>query len=186
MAAMGLNEIQWAMAYAKPQRNAYRSIETPESPDDYILLLKRYLQLVPHISPSLFRTSLSHPELHLDNIFVDPDTKRITCIIDCQSASVSEPFFQYSVPPMLIPVDPCSSGEQSVAVLEESNAREDSNGAVDLLSHYQNKLKNPQRWAALNLHNRQLLTDPVSFLCGAWSRNDTFSFRHALIHIAAR
>jgi hypothetical protein len=188
MAAMGINEIQWAKAYAKPQMNGYRSIETPDSPDDYISLLNRYLQLVPHLSPGPFRTSLSHPDLHLDNIFVDPDTKKITCIIDWQSASVSEPFLQHRIPRMLIPVGRCSPGERLEAALEESNAREDSNGTADLLNHYQNlsRLKNEQRWAAINLHNRSLLTEPVSLLCGAWSRNDIFSFRHALIHVAAR
>ncbi|KIN07792.1 hypothetical protein OIDMADRAFT_16330 [Oidiodendron maius Zn] len=65
---MGINEIQWATAYAKPQMNAYRSIEAPDSPEDYISLLKWYLQLAPRISPGPFRTLLSHPDLHLDNI----------------------------------------------------------------------------------------------------------------------
>ena len=188
MLAMGINEIQWAKAYAKPRINAYRSIETPESPADYILLLERYLQLVPHLSPGPFRTSLSHPDLHLDNIFVDPDTKKITCIIDWQSASVSEPFLQHSTPRMLLPVGSCSASDRLEAASEESNAREGSNRTADLLSHYQNltRLKNEKWWAAINLHNRSLLTDPVSFLCGAWSRDDVFSFRHALIRVAAR
>lgn len=38
----------------------------------------------------------------------------------------------------------------------------------------------------MNIYNRSLLTEPVSLLCGSWSRNDVFSFRHALIHVAAR
>ena len=151
-------------------------------------MLERYLQLVPYLSPGPFRTSLSHPDLHLDNIFVDPDTKKITCIIDWQSASVSEPFLQHSIPRMLLPVGRCSSGERLEAPSEESSAGEDSNGTTDLLSHYQNlsRLKSEQRWAAINLHNRSLLTEPVSLLCGAWNRNDVFSFRRVLIHVAAR
>jgi hypothetical protein len=89
---------------------------------------------------------------------------------------------------MLLLVGLCSPDERLEAASEESNAGEDSNGTADLLSHYQNlsRLKNEQRWAAINLHNRPLLTEPVSLLCGAWSRNDFFSFRHALIHVAAR
>ena len=79
---MGINEIQWATAYAKSQINAYRSIKTPDSLSDYISLLKRYFQLAPYLSPGPFRISLSYPDLHLDNIFVDLDTKKITCIID--------------------------------------------------------------------------------------------------------
>ncbi|KAL5320589.1 hypothetical protein ACEPPN_011399 [Leptodophora sp. 'Broadleaf-Isolate-01'] len=187
MAAMGINEIQWAAAYATPQINPYRSIETPESPDSYISLLNQYLQLTPYLSPGPFRTSLSHQDLHLDNIFVDPDTKKITCIIDWQSASVSEPFLQHSIPRMLIPVDRCSPGERLDAVLKESDAG-DSNETIDLLSYYRNisRAKNEQRWTAINLHNRSLLTEPTSLLCGAWSRNDVFSLRHALIHVVAR
>ncbi|KAG4429419.1 hypothetical protein IFR05_015093 [Cadophora sp. M221] len=187
MAAMRISEIQWAAAHANPQMNAYRSIKTPDSLDDYISLLNRYLQLAPYLSPGPFRTSLSHHDLHLDNIFVDPDTKKITCIIDWQSASVSEPFFQHSIPHMLIPVDPCSPGERLATVLKESDAR-DSNETMDLLSSYRkiSRAKNEQRWAAINLHNRSLLAEPTFLLYGAWSRNDMFSFRHALIHAVAR
>ncbi|KAG0645021.1 Altered inheritance [Hyphodiscus hymeniophilus] len=188
MAGMGINEIQWAKAYAKPKLNAYRSIETPVSPDDYISLLNRYLQVAPHLSPGPFRTSLSHPDLHLDNIFVDPDTKKITCIIDWQSASVSEPFLQHRIPRMLLPVDRRSSNGRVETMAEDFDPGEGSNETADLLSRYRNlsKLKNEPRWAAVNLHNRGLLTEPVSLLCGAWSRNDVFSFRHALIHLASR
>ncbi|KAK0119331.1 Phosphotransferase enzyme [Cadophora gregata f. sp. sojae] len=186
MASMGINEIKWATENAKPQINPYRSIETPESPNDYISLLKDYLQLAPYLSPGPFRTSISHPDLHLDNIFVDPDTKKITCIIDWQSASVSEPFFQDSIPRMLIPVDQCSPSDRLDPVSYSDVG--DPNEIPSLLSHYRNmsRAKNDQHWAAMNLHNRSLLTEPTSLICGAWSRNDMFSLRHALIHVIAR
>jgi len=89
---------------------------------------------------------------------------------------------------MLTPVDSCSPDERLEAALENPNAREDSSGTLNLLRHYQklSRLKNEQRWAAINLPNRSLLTEPVSLICGAWSRNDIFSFRHALIHVVAR
>lgn len=178
--AMGINEIQWAKAYAKPHINPYRSLEVPDSPDEYISLLERYLQIVPYLSPGPSRTSLSHPDLHLDNIFVDPDTKQITCIIDWQSASVSEPFFQHHIPRLLLLVGSSST--------DKSNAIEAADRTTDLLSHYQHltRLKNEHRWAAMTFRSRSLLTKPVSMLCGAWSRNDVFSFWNALIHIAAQ
>ena len=188
MAAMGINELQWAKAYAKPQTNPYQPIETPVSPDTYISLISRYLQVVPYLSPGPFQTSLSHPDLHLDNLFVDPDTKKITCIIDWQSASVSEPFLQQHNPRMLLSFGRRSSRGRSATIAEEFDLGERSEGTADLLRRYQNlsRLKNEQRWAAVNLHNRSLLTEPVSLLCGAWSRNDVFSFRHALILLASR
>ena len=187
MAAVGINEIQWAKAHTKPQMSAYRSVEKPVSPDDYISLLNRYLQVAPYLSPGPFRTSLSHPDLHLDNIFVDSDTKKITCIIDWQSASVSEPFLQYRIPRMLLPVDRRSSnGLETVA--EGFGPGERSNETADLLSHYQNlsRLKNEQRLAAVNLRNRSLSTDLISLLCSAWSKSYVFPFRHALIYVASR
>lgn len=85
MAAMGINEIQCATAYAKPQMNAYRSIGAPESPDDYISLLKRYLQLVPHLSPGPFRTLLSHLDLHLD-----PETKVYSICMNFRISTIAE------------------------------------------------------------------------------------------------
>lgn len=185
---MGINEIQWAKAYARPRINPYRSLEAPDSPDEYISLLERYLQLVPHLSPGPSRTSLSHPDLHLDNIFVDPDTKQITCIIDWQSASASELFFQHNIPRLLLPVGSSTTSNRLKAASEGSNATDDADRTAHLLSHYQHltRLKDKQRWAEMALHNRSLLTKPASLLCGAWSRNDVFSFRHALIHIAAQ
>jgi Phosphotransferase enzyme family len=183
MAAMATNEMQWVKVYAKPRINAYRSIETPETPDEYISLLERFLQLIRYLSPGPCRTSLSHPDLHRDNIFVDPATKKISCIIDCQSASVSEPFFQHNIPRMLLPV----GSRLARNALEESNGSKESNETADLLSHYEKltRLGNGQRWDAPNSPNHLLLAELVSLLCGAWSRNDVFSFRHALIHVAA-
>jgi hypothetical protein len=188
MVAMGINEIKWAKSFAKPRINKYRSLEELESPDDYISLLQRYLKLVPYLSPGPFRTSLSHPDLHLDNIFVDPDTRKITCIIDWQSAAASEPFFQHITPRMLLPVNATPPNERLDTVAAEPNKNADLNGFNSLSGLYQGltRLKTKERWAAMNLHNRSLLIEPVSLLCGAWSRNDVFSFRHALIHIASR
>ncbi|KAF2455315.1 kinase-like domain-containing protein [Lineolata rhizophorae] len=188
MAAMGINETQWAKAYAKPRINPQRSLEEPESPDEYISLLDRYLQLVPHLSPPPLPTSLSHQDLHLNNIFIDPDTKKITCIIDWQSASISEPLFQHSIPRLLLAVGSRTTNGRLDAAPEEGDAGKYPNRTADLLGHYQHltKLKNEQRWTTMNVQNRSLLTELLSSLCGAWSRNDTFSFRHALISIAAR
>ncbi|KAF2872593.1 hypothetical protein BDV95DRAFT_628206 [Massariosphaeria phaeospora] len=164
-------------AHAKPRTNPYRSLEDPETPVEYVSLLERYLELVPHLSPAPVQTSLSHPDLHLDNIFVDPSTKQTTCIIDWQSASVSEPFFQHKVPRLLLPVGP-----------NAPDATDYADKTADLYSYYQQltRSKNEQHWTMMALQNSSLLTKPSSLLCGAWSRNDVFSFRHALIHIAAQ
>jgi hypothetical protein len=96
MMAIGTNEIQWAERYARPHMNYFRTGDASELPQEYLSLWKRYLSLVPHLASSLPRElqskTLSHHDLHLDNIFVDPDIKIITHIIDWQSTAVSELF----------------------------------------------------------------------------------------------
>ena len=67
MSSMGRNEILWARTHAKPQINCFNDVEYPE---DYISLLDRYMELIPRIMPPPMWTSLSHPDLHLGNIFV--------------------------------------------------------------------------------------------------------------------
>jgi len=69
-------------------------------PDEVLTLLERYLQLspamIPHLSPDedIHSPTLWHPDLHLDNIFVDSESKQITRIIDWQSAAVMPFFYQ--------------------------------------------------------------------------------------------
>ena len=177
--AVAHDEIEWAKAYAKPRINPRRSIETPEDPKEYISLLERYILIAPRLASAPSRMSLSHPDLHLDNIFVDPDTKEISCIIDWQSTSVSEPFFQNSMPQMLIPTGPQSAGSSS-----ESSIEDEGNQTTAALSYYRTlKLKDRSRWAALDLHDFQVLADPVPFLCGVWRRNDVLSLRQALVDL---
>ena len=94
---MGTNEIQYVKTYAHPRMNYHRSSTEPELPDEVLTLLERYLQLSPAMVPpkSLDDTHLPtlwHPDLHLDNVFVDPESQQITRIIDWQSAAVV-PFF---------------------------------------------------------------------------------------------
>ncbi|KAH6719806.1 hypothetical protein BKA61DRAFT_667720 [Leptodontidium sp. MPI-SDFR-AT-0119] len=188
MVAMGMNEIQWAKTYAAPQINYCRPVDTPELPEEYISLLERYIILVPHLVPifpeELHSKTLCHQDLHLDHIFVDPDTKKITNIIDWQSTAVSEIFFGHGVPAMLPPPGGYKSTPEP---MPEGFTRGTCSGEIDdILSRYQNltRIKNPLRWAAIN-HLHKSILQPVSLVSGAWSRNDVFSFRHALITIAA-
>jgi Ser/Thr protein kinase RdoA (MazF antagonist) len=115
------NEIQWAKVHAKRRINPRRSIETPETPEEYISLLQRYIRVAPALASPPSRMSLWHPDLHLDNIFVDQGTKEISYIIDWQSAAVSEPFFQNKMPRMLVPVSSRNSAEKSDAEDEKAN-----------------------------------------------------------------
>ncbi|PSS23315.1 hypothetical protein M430DRAFT_17237 [Amorphotheca resinae ATCC 22711] len=133
--------------------------------------------------PALSWTSFSHPDLHLDSIFVDPGTRRITRIIDWQSASVFEAYFQHCIPRILAPVWRNSSETESDISTQRHQAKE-----REIASHYQrfSKLNNPNRWAASKLPLRSLTTEPTSVLCGASDKDDVYSLQTALIHIAVR
>ncbi|KAG4440132.1 hypothetical protein IFR05_004390 [Cadophora sp. M221] len=167
MKAMGTNEREWAVAHAKPQINDSRSPEPPTSPDEYISLLDKYLLLVPSLASPLFPNSLSHPDLRLDNIFVDPHTEEITCITGWQSACLSEPFFQYSLPDMLATL----SMDNDLSTDSQTEDTQLYNSALNtnLITHYQNMslLKNLRHFGTANLRGRSLLFDPTALVCGA-------------------
>ncbi|TVY42581.1 Altered inheritance of mitochondria protein, mitochondrial [Lachnellula occidentalis] len=188
MMALGMNEIRWTKTCAVPQMNYHRPVDTPELPDEYLSLLRRYLVLVPYLPPifpeNLHSKTLFHQDLHLDNIFVDPDTKKINNIIDWQMTPASEMFLQHKIPAMLPPLGGYESIPETKS--QSSGIGTGSGENDDILKHYQNltRIKNPLRWAAIN-HPHKYILQPVSLISGAWSRNDMFSFRHALITIAA-
>ncbi|KAH9224221.1 hypothetical protein DL95DRAFT_517449 [Leptodontidium sp. 2 PMI_412] len=183
MKAMGTNEREWAVAHAKPQINSSRSAVQPVSLDDYISLLDKYLLLVPSLATPFFPASLSHPDLRLDNIFVDPHTEKITCITGWQAASVSAPFFQYSLPHMLTLTTNLSSKCHT-----DDFRPMDAAIAADLAAHYRNmsRLTNEEHWGMANLHDRSLLYGPTALVCGAWSRNDISTFQRTLERVVTR
>ncbi len=77
LAAIAINEIEWAKTYAKkPRLNMARSATELEMPREYIDLIQKFLDLVPYLASQLtpLWTWLSHPDLYFDDIFVDPQT----------------------------------------------------------------------------------------------------------------
>ncbi|KAI9844282.1 MAG: hypothetical protein M1837_005692 [Sclerophora amabilis] len=92
--AMGMNEIEWVKTHATPRFNYHRSMDESESPEELLTLLTRYMDISRHLAPpivdeEIHSKTLWHPDLHLDNVFVDPDSKKITRIVDWQSAAVA-------------------------------------------------------------------------------------------------
>jgi hypothetical protein len=153
-------------------------MESPEIPEDFLSLLTCCIKLAPYLVPKPSEETCvktpSHPDLHLDNTFVNPTTRDITNIVDLQSTSVSEVFLQRAFPPMLFHLD---------HQYPESGVGQ----GQDLLGHYKHltETRNPRHWAILKDHHIFIQTKPVSLLCGAWNRGDVFSFRHALITVTS-
>jgi hypothetical protein len=81
----------WTKTYAVPRMNYYRPKPNRELPEDGISLFAKYMKISSYLVPQpsnepRFSNVLWHPDLHLDNTFVDPDTCRINRIVDWQSA----------------------------------------------------------------------------------------------------
>ncbi|RDW87094.1 uncharacterized protein DSM5745_03736 [Aspergillus mulundensis] len=175
--AIGENELQWAEAHAAPRINPHRSMEEPETPAQYIHLLQQYLKIVPYLVSGLHdsssRNTLFHPDLHLDNIFIDPATNKITSIIDWQSAATTPFPLQPSHPQMLeLSVNPSS---------DEQRKQE-----KELLEYYYAKTN------AAGLHRApsgdpslRVRLNPLTHITGCWERHDTFSLRQSLISVVA-
>ncbi|KAE8152193.1 kinase-like domain-containing protein [Aspergillus avenaceus] len=176
--AIGKNEINWATSYVQPRINPHRSLEHPETPDEYISLVTRYIEIVPYMVSNSISTkqnnTISHPDLHLDNIFVDPKTNRITYIIDWQHVCASPLSIQRLYPQMLELSAPKQSDQYP---LEKT-----------LLHHYCDAVKetDPQKWSVLSDPFLTVRTDPIHLVPGCWDREDLFSLRNALIKIIAR
>ncbi|KAH7378575.1 hypothetical protein BKA64DRAFT_714345 [Cadophora sp. MPI-SDFR-AT-0126] len=175
--AMGENEEYWSMNFAKAQILPYEADERAMNGDSYEGLLQLYHEVIPPLAASGIPASLSHPDLGLHNIFVDPKTRKITSFTGWQSASVSKPFFHSRLPSMLVSADRRYSDQQE-AIAESENA----DIATDLVDYYQimSKVKTVSHWGFVNTQHRELLYDPASLITGALSRNDVFPLKRAV------
>ncbi|KAB8277228.1 hypothetical protein BDV30DRAFT_223795 [Aspergillus minisclerotigenes] len=114
--SIGINERTWAMQYANPRMNYYRSNTESEMPTEYIDLIEKYLRIVPHIThcepdtANLLQPTLWHSDLHVNNIYVDLDTETITDIIDWQNITVAPLLLQAKIPRMARHISPLPLG----------------------------------------------------------------------------
>ncbi|PYI01878.1 hypothetical protein BO78DRAFT_240590 [Aspergillus sclerotiicarbonarius CBS 121057] len=176
--ALGTNELTWAESHAEPRHNFYRSVKHPESPDEYRSLIQRYLKVAPYLIPNQPtkepNNTLSHPDLHLDNIFIDPETHQITQIIDWQLAAITPFCLQRPHPQML--------------ELSRSPRTDEQRDREEELLNYYYKIRE-----RANLPHSNALTDPhlsirlnpITLVPSCWEREDTFSLRDTLIKLVA-
>jgi len=185
---MGMNEIRWTKSFAQPRINYQRSLDSPDTPGEYLKLLTKYLQLAEYLKPAssddVYRKTLWHGDLHLDNVFVDAQTMKITHIIDWQSTTIMALFRQSFLPQMISSTTPQSQNTSSELPQDVNGSKE---GDTGLASRYQefSRLKNPLKWAAYRVPRIRLRTNPTELISGAWARRDMFSLRHAIITLIA-
>lgn len=195
---MAKNETKFIKTHARPRMNYARSLTGPESPDEMLDLLDRYLQLAPAMVPpqstdDTHSPTLWHPDLHLDNVFVDPESKQITHVIDWQSAAVLPFFYQCGVATMFKHRGPVSDDmtvwpkrPENYQSLEQDEKEmiDNSIGSEFLHKYYLGitHYRNPRHWAALQLRD-DVRTEPARIVQYVWKDCDVFFLRRALIRI---
>ena len=195
---MGLNEISWIKSHATPRMNYYRSTKAPELPDDALSLLSKYMKVATYLIPRNEEeksTVLWHPDLHLDNVFVDPTSHKITAIIDWQSAIVAPLFFQCGVPKMFQHSGPVREGwvvperpDDFDSLSDERQKQIDDDLESETIHKYyeaQVYKRSPQHWASFQQKAIPILRKPVWLVTGAWENRDLFFLRQSLISLAA-
>ncbi|KIM97540.1 hypothetical protein OIDMADRAFT_204366 [Oidiodendron maius Zn] len=196
--AMATNEKLFIKSHAHPRMNYHRSSTELELPEEILGLLDQYLQLAPAMVPppgmdDTHSPTLWHPDLHLDNVFVDPDSKQITRIIDWQSAAVMPLYYHCGIPRMFKHPGIVSNGwalseppEDYDTLDENEKAKIDSARNSEACHKYyevETKSSNPRHWAALQLENAEVRTEPSRLVVNVWEDRDVFFLRRALLEI---
>lgn len=179
--------------------NYARSLTNPESPEEMICLLNQYLQLSPAMIPpqsvdDTLSPTLWHPDLHLNNIFVDAESKEISYLIDWQSAAALPFFYQCTVPAMFRHRGPVSSDMKTMPKRPANyhTLKQDEKEKIDNLIRseciYKYYLaitytRNARHGAALQLHE-EVRTQPTRIVQSVWKAGDIFFLRRALMRIA--
>jgi hypothetical protein len=195
-----ISEQHFVGKFGRPRLNYARSRVDPEKPEEMLELLDKYLKLTPAMVPpptpdDIGASALWHPDLHLDNIFVDPNTLQITSIIDWQGTTVAPIFYQCGVPKMVQHREPVSLDLSTFpkrrdthmdASQEENDYADNMHKSEHLHQHYLRitRSDNPRHWTALKLHDERRV-QPVKIVQEVWENNTMFFLRRALMRIVA-
>ncbi|KAG4435755.1 hypothetical protein IFR05_008769 [Cadophora sp. M221] len=195
-----ISEKRFLEQHGHPRLNYARSRVEPEQPEEMLELLDKYLKLTPAMVPpptpdDIDASTLWHPDLHLDNIFIDPKTLQITSIIDWQSSTAAPIFYQCGVPKMVRHREPVSLDLSNWPKLcdnyedlggDEKDYAEKMHKSEHLHQYYLRitRRDNPRHWTALQLHDERRV-QPIKIVQQVWENNTIFFLRRALMQIAA-
>lgn len=198
--ALGINEKCWIRSNAQPRMNYYRSLEDFEQPDDALALLAKYEKIASFLGPpsnhiSARNNTLWHPDLHLDNIFIDPVSHKIIGIIDWQAATVAPMFYQsgvhrafrhykhvrqgWVIPEKPAHYDALSPGEQKQIDKDLESETIHKYYELQTMRHV------PLHWTVLQEPSFLKIKKPVWLVTGVWENKDLFFLRQSLIALVA-
>ncbi|KAL1858489.1 hypothetical protein Plec18170_002688 [Paecilomyces lecythidis] len=184
----------WIESHAAGRMNFYRSLSDHERPKDALSLLSQYLEMTSYVVPQDGHMALWHPDLHLNNVFVDPKTHEILRIVDWQTASVAPLFLQYEVPRMfrhhktvregwVIPERPDNFDSLS----DEEKAQVDADLENETMHKYyeaQVYKRAPLLWRTLQNKLLSTIREPIWLTSGLWENRDLFFLRRSLLAVA--
>ncbi|OQE30774.1 hypothetical protein PENFLA_c002G04504 [Penicillium flavigenum] len=179
--------------------------EIAEYPEDGLALLDKYMKVAPHLTPqptngvasegAPSNNVLMHPDLHLDNIFVDPVTLQITRIVDWQSARVAPLFYHADVPRMCAYRGPLPEGwavpersEDFGSLSAEEQRKIDDDLESQILHKYyeaQVYRRSPRYWSVLKDMRIPIFRKLVWLVTEAWENRDLFFLRESLMSLFA-
>lgn len=180
-------EMKWIQSYSNSPC-AQNQLGARHSAVQHIVLLKKWLSLAPSVLPSHEHCipTLSHPDLHAANVFVnDDDSMSVAAIIDWQGAAI-RPLFE-TVMPDLVDIDTKNlkyaklpGGDLQQPVLpdnfDELGAAQKSEAHAEVRrvasNHQFLKLVRqlrPALYAALRLHQMEDMRRAIYYSSHSWS-----------------
>lgn len=190
----------WTRRFAKPRMNYFWSLEEPELPGHALELLAKYERVAPAMVPpeneSATANVLWHPDLHLDNVFVDPTSYGITGIVDWQSTMAAPLFYQSGIhrafrhyksvrEGWVVPEKP----DNFDALPPDEQKRVDRDLESETIHKYyelQTLKRAPRHWEYLQQPMVPVLRKPVWLVTGVWDNGDLFFLRDSLITLFTR
>lgn len=198
--ALGRNEMEWIKLHASPRMNYHGSCQDHELPDDDLALLTQYMDVAPYLVPSstdkeATSNVLWHPDLHLDNVFVDPETHDITSIVDWQSASIAPLFYQSNIPRMFKHTQPIQEAGWTIPerpenfneLSQDEQKKIDNDLECEIMHKYyaaQVCKRAPFHWTVLQQPMVPMIRKPVWLVSGVWENKDLFFLCQSLIELA--
>ncbi|KAI7975757.1 hypothetical protein EIK77_005507 [Talaromyces pinophilus] len=146
---------------------------TSQDPSEYMELIFKYAALQQQLIRPEFDNdpcTLSHPNLSLDNIWIDPSTEKIVSLTGWQSITITPPLLKRPYPKFLDTEFQTQSDDRSLPLPKE-RYRELVKSSDPL--RYDRIFSNPQKY--------ELLMGPMSNIFNAWNNCGIFALRESLL-----
>ncbi|OKL62703.1 hypothetical protein UA08_01644 [Talaromyces atroroseus] len=171
--SLAKNERRYIRYNAWRRMNPFRSIKRSQNLDQYGDLIEKYLASQEHWNQSEVNDdpcTISHPNLSLDHIFIDPATNKIVCLTGWQATVISPPFLKRPYPTFLDPEFQTESLDRSKSLPR---------------AYYQELVEktDPLRHKRVlsNLQEHENRISPMSAIFGGWEKDDMYSLRESLL-----